>query len=451
MTTEQDNVSLFVDQHKLLFADKLRFIKLNTITKLNAITKLNSEKQINRVMNKFISEINGLSRVNDSLTQLLEQLYNKLNETEITESKDKIKYLFIQELKDLGDVIEAKISLSAKSVSLRPSPKERSYDQVVKGDVKIDKIKNNSEYNHKITFHKIGKFLQYQTWDQKGTVQIAHLPIHPGNESNHPKNFYHAKEYIKNNPDKVTIINHKLNEDRDVILQNAKEWVVFFNGIPGFTPTTVMEIGYKKYVFVIKKAEINKNDKVVFYISTKEIRVDNKSDKIKKIPKGVYNNVRFDIDYGQSIAECNHNAPGTSTCWCPKNSVISAMNYATPGWIMTCAYLYCDPGWDNNNLGLCTRNNKCNWCDGDCWSDGIGSCWKHGSFMGIPYSPGIWQYQSYPLYNYGVVYLVIFVIVLEQMVIQAQLVRVFQVDMKPSWVLHVGTQAITLNLVVFLI
>jgi ubiquitin len=58
-----------------------------------------------------------------------------------------------------------------------------------------------------------------------------------------------------------------------------------------------MEICYDRYVFVIKKTKINKNNKVVFYISTKEIRVDNKLKKMIQIPTGnKYKNVHFAID-----------------------------------------------------------------------------------------------------------------------------------------------------------
>ena len=396
---EQDNVSVFVNQYKLMFSDKLHLIKQNTITKLNTMTKSNSEEEINRVMNEFISEINGLSSVNYSLPPVLAQLYNALNETEIIELKNKIKYFFIEQLKDLRDVVEKKIVLS-KPDPLRPSQKNRSYDQVVKGNVKIIKIKNNSDYTHKITFHKMGKFLQYQTWDPKGIVEITHLPRDPGNE-NHPRAFNEAKEYIKNNPDKVKIINYKINEDREVVLKNAKEWVLFFNGVPGFTPTTVMEIGYKKYIFVIKKVKMNKNDKVVFYISTKEIHLDNKSnkmEKLKKIPEGKYKNVRFDIDYGQSTDSCNEIASGESECWCPKDSVISTLYLALPGWISTCIYSNCAPGF--NKLGpTCFENSGCDWCSYEgCWSNGIGSCWRHTDrWPHCVYSPGIYEYKSYTL------------------------------------------------------
>ena len=124
-------------------------------------------------------------------------------------------------------------------------------------------------------------------WDPTGIVQTTHLPRDPSNET-HPKEFNEANAYIKENPDKVVVTTYPINDDRDVFLKTGKEWVLLFNSIKNFTPTTVMQIGYKKYVFVLKKAEVNKNNKVVFYISTKEILVNNNnnnSEKMKKLKK----------------------------------------------------------------------------------------------------------------------------------------------------------------------
>ena len=129
--------------------------------------------------------------------------------------------------------------------------------------------------------------MTYQTISEEIIKQAAELS---GPESN----FHIAIKYAEDNPDKVAIVDYQINEDRDVVLKTGKEWVLKFNKIPGFTPTTVMQIGYKKHIFVIKKAEINKNEKVVFYISTKEIYLDKKSNKmkqLKKIPNGEYSPV----------------------------------------------------------------------------------------------------------------------------------------------------------------
>ena len=257
----------------------------------------------------------------------------------------------------------------------RPSSRSRSYDQVVKGDVKIVEIKNNSEYSHRITFHKIGKFLLYQIWDPKGTVKLTHLPSHPSNLKR-PTKFNEAKKYAEDNPDKVAIVDYQINEDRDVVLKTGKEWVLFFNKIPDFTPTTVMEIGYKKYIFVIKKAEINKNDKVVFYISMKEIQLDkklNKMKKLKKIPTGKYKNVRFDVD-------CDGSGQGNSS---GSDSCPAGYNISSWG-VYGIAYCIkaCDPGYDagggiNNDVcyGQCQDWGGCSLTCGCCnfWGGWRGS------------------------------------------------------------------------------
>ena len=94
---------------------------------------------------------------------------------------------------------------------------------------------------------------------------------------------------------------NKLNNKRTVNFLTVKSWVdisfkKYNKGNPSvlYCPTTVMQIGYKKYVFVIKNAIYNKNKKykLVFNISTKAIDSKNKP----KIPKGKFKRVRFDID-----------------------------------------------------------------------------------------------------------------------------------------------------------
>jgi hypothetical protein len=149
-----------------------------------------------------------------------------------------------------------------------PPPFIPSFDQIVKGDVGIKKI---SKHKYKITFSKIGKFLVYQVWD---------------------------KDNLNN-----------INDKRAVFYLTAKEWVNDFikqnktlkeNDKPLFTPTTIMETDDEaSYAFVIHKAYFNRNDRVVFTVSTKEIRLANNcSKKLIKIPCGKFTNMRFDIDEG---------------------------------------------------------------------------------------------------------------------------------------------------------
>lgn len=140
-------------------------------------------------------------------------------------------------------------------------PPSLGFDQVFKGNVDIKKISKNK---YKITFSKISKFLIYQIWS-KNTLND--------------------------------------NENRKVYYQNANLWIQNFNSFnaslkgsdkPLFTPTTVMEIGKKKYIFVINEAKINYKNRVVFKVSNEEIKL--LSGTSKKIPQGSFHNVRFDMD-----------------------------------------------------------------------------------------------------------------------------------------------------------
>jgi len=143
----------------------------------------------------------------------------------------------------------------------QPTTPPLDFDQVIKGNVNIKKISKNK---YKITFTNISKFLKYQTWSKN-------------------------------------ILND--NENRKVYYQNAKLWIQNFNSFnaslkasdkPLFTPTTVMEIGKKKYIFVINEAKINYKSRVVFKVSNEEIKL--LSGTSKKIHQGSFHNVRFDID-----------------------------------------------------------------------------------------------------------------------------------------------------------
>ena len=311
-----------------------------------------------------------------------EKLRNLLNDPEKIIADEYIKLSVTQKM--MTDIDEyGKLKLFKNKIKYlkqnppRPSSRSRSYDQVVKGDIKIVEIKNNSEYSHKIKFNKIGKILQYQVFDPKGIAQLTHLPIYPSNiEQERPNEFRQAKKYAEDNPDKVVTVDYQINEDRDVVLKTGKEWVLYFNSVPGFTPTTVMEIGYKKYIFVIKKAEINKNDKVVFYISTKEIQLDNKSDKmkkLKKIPKGEYKNVRFDIDYGNSSV-CLQNNVNKYECSCPSGYYITQMGWYEDDWIIFSCTEWCDSGY-HNSAGFCWED-----CGSGC-SDTLGCCNRWGGWL----------------------------------------------------------------------
>jgi uncharacterized protein YjbI with pentapeptide repeats len=178
----------------------------------------------------------------------------------------------------------------------------RPFDQIVKGNIKITKIKTkkiqskNLNYNYKIIFRKFGKILVYQTWDKEDSVKI----YFPKGEHNNTQTL---REDLINNENAADVLDLTINDDRIVNVEDFKLWItkVFYkkkNKQP-FQPTTVMEIGNKKFVFVIMNAEINHLGKVVFFVSTKEIQPVSKKCNMKKmvkLPRGHFKNVRFDID-----------------------------------------------------------------------------------------------------------------------------------------------------------
>ena len=140
-------------------------------------------------------------------------------------------------------------------------PVSLEFDQVVEGSVDIKQL---SKKKYKITFSEISKFLLYQVWS----------------DSSQP-----------------------LNDNRTVYYQKAKKWVQLFNSLNEslkasnkllFNPTTVMEVGNKKYLFVLDKAKLNGKGHVVFKVSTEGIKLSEK--KMLKLPCGHHDGARFDID-----------------------------------------------------------------------------------------------------------------------------------------------------------
>lgn len=106
---------------------------------------------------------------------------------------------------------------------------------------------------------------------------------------------------------------NKMNDERSVAYLSPKKWVRAFieqnkfldkNSKPLFTPTTIMETDNDdNYAFVIDKVFFDRHDRVVFSVSTKQISLQNNSSKnLIKIPTGILNHVRFDIDSAASDA-----------------------------------------------------------------------------------------------------------------------------------------------------
>jgi hypothetical protein len=280
--------------------------------------------------------------------------------------------------------------------------RNKIFEYVIKGNVNITRIKNNIS-SHKIRIDIIDKILAYQVYDKNDkTTQIIYMPKHPDVED-HPKSVSDSKEYIKNNPDKIAIIDYKHNKNRSVYLQTAREWINDFNSIENFKPTTVMEIDYKKYIFVINKVNVTKNNKLVLYISTKEIKFVGKvkysNSVIKKIPTGIYKNVRFDIDdvevYGNSIG-CHPFKQSVSEnmsnmeCFCPKDSKVTTIHTSFDITYIDYCRDYCRSDHPYLTAGLCYSG--CNRGEND-YPVGV-FCWTHnyvnifGKYLDFPYAAG---------------------------------------------------------------
>ena len=213
----------------------------------------------------------------------------------------------------------------------------RSFDFVVKAEKVV--IKEKGDNNYKVKLAGVGDFLKYQVWS-------------------------------KNN----------INGDRSVFLLHAKDWVEQFNIVnsnsdvsKSFTPTTVIEIDNKKYVTIITNAEF-KNKKVIFHMSTDDVIFNSKKmNKMNKLPKGEFYNVRFDIDdsglnqacYNQCIASpdlayieggiegnvvdaCTNISSGASSC---VSTILS-----TPGAAADAAYYSLNIGAFCSNINAITPN-----------------------------------------------------------------------------------------------
>jgi hypothetical protein len=201
-------------------------------------------------------------------------------------------------------------------------PSYPEFDQIVKGNVSIKKL---SKYRYRITFSKIGKFLVYQVWDKDNAMN--------------------------------------LNSNRSVFYLSAKEWVKNFNNMnrdlkqkkkPLFTPTTIMETECdRNFAFVIHKAYLNKSGHIVFTVSTKEIKVENNnisSKKLIKIPRGKFNNMRFDIDAASNGDGIVFNK---SNCGYPKVRVYDPKQNKNPS--------FCSDNISNSIVGLSSSDLNTIW------------------------------------------------------------------------------------------
>jgi len=333
------------------------------------------------------------------LTDEGKMLVSMLNENERTQAVEYMQTT-ITTYMQMNNIVYQNIMHQCELENFKKNPlylsgTGRVFEFVMRGDVKITKIKKRYDSNYKITFSRVNKILTYQVHKSKNEIiPLTHLPEHPNTSDDHPRRSNDVFEYIKNNSEKVVVVDFDLNKNRNVRLSNIDEFISDFNSVENFKPTTVMEIGYKKYVFVINNVKKNyNNNRLVFYISTKEIRlVGNFSNNLTKIlPLGMHKRVRIDIDdyevYGNSISCPLAGPDGNTTCYCPGGSTITTMG-AVAGV--------------GNAIVICRKRCRSDYPDlvgGICYSictDGayeVGPCcWKHwyDPIFGLdfPYSPG---------------------------------------------------------------
>lgn len=174
----------------------------------------------------------------------------------------------------------------------------RSFDFVVKAKKVV--IKKQGDNKYKVKLAGLGDFLKYQVWSNTNANNIN------GDRS---VSLVNAKDWVKNNfgsnLDGLTEANISQPFTTNTILDIPEK--IFGNSLPvSFTPTTIMEVGNKKYIFVIEDATYNINKKkynTVFYISTKQIVKNNVSKHLVKLPiNKKLNNVRFDIGSSDNLS-----------------------------------------------------------------------------------------------------------------------------------------------------
>ena len=217
----------------------------------------------------------------------------------------------------------------------------KGFDFVVKAEKVV--IKEKGDNNYKVKLAGLSDFLKYQVWSNT-------------NENN-------------------------INGDRSVFLLRAKDWVEQFNIVnsnsdvsKSFTPTTVIEIDNEKYVTIITNAEF-KNKKVIFHMSTDDVKFNSKKmEKMNKLPKGEFLNVRFDIDdsgfnsycYSQcSVAgtvdpnlTCNQECGGYNSC-------VNSIQNLYPGIMIGALKIWCTDINEINNespsnqYSIITKNAGC--------------------------------------------------------------------------------------------
>ena len=206
-----------------------------------------------------------------------------------------------------------------------PPPPQREFDQFLSGDVIITKLSNyKSIYKIEFDKKKISNVLVYQTWSSTSDYLNNNRVITEIKATTWVKGAFRKVEGGTVPSDCVAITLYA-----PVICPDGKKYGnSSLAGCAGqknckpfsdvmFTPTVVMELGdgqcpyhHKckicnkhaecRHVFVLIRAIVNKNDQVVFYVSSKNIALPSNPNQelklLKKIPIGKFTKARFDID-----------------------------------------------------------------------------------------------------------------------------------------------------------
>jgi hypothetical protein len=181
----------------------------------------------------------------------------------------------------------------------------RMYDQILSGDVTIKKV-SSDDYTHKITFSKknISKVLLYQIWSDSSAELNSNRVVKEVKATTwvnlaFPKNTPNPDCFCTQDYNPVICDGIIYSNSCHASCAGQTNCVPFTIPIVPFTPTTVMELDMRnRYVFVIKRALVNKCGQVVFYVSSEDIVLPSNPclKRLKTIPTGSFCKARFDID-----------------------------------------------------------------------------------------------------------------------------------------------------------
>jgi hypothetical protein len=216
-----------------------------------------------------------------------------------------------------------KVDEAGSNCTSLPSPVPvPNYDQVLSGNVIIKKV-SSDEYTHKITFSKknIGNVLMYQVWSDSSVEFNNRRIVKQVKATTWVKQAFRKIENgtVPSGCNAISVFNPVICQDgkrysNSSFAQCAGQTTCQPFSDVFFTPTVVMELDNGKcpyhhisnnynecrHVFVIKRALVNANGQVVFYVSSNDIGLPsnptNELKRLKTIPVGTFRRARFDID-----------------------------------------------------------------------------------------------------------------------------------------------------------